>query len=149
MSRRKDLEFAVEELNNFIEIEDRIKVNLEATEESLIKGIEMIVELLETGDSITQKTLDIICDLEIDTPSDLKIIKEKSKKKKPNGREKNKFGFVVGSASQVASDLIMEGKVEDAIVSTIMADFKKEERIAKGRVKIIKRELKKRGFLNG
>lgn len=163
----EQLRSAAVDLNSSLGLEP--KINTRLPKEELQKKVAEAGELLEDGDKIQQSTADVLLELEVDVPAGVKTGKakvagtippgpntEKPKAKeaaKPKAKEKkettgaNKYGFMSGSASGDVSEFIMDGKSEADTIKMIMKDHGKDERVAKGRYKIIQRELKKRGFI--
>ena len=72
-------------------------------------------------------------------------VAEKSDKPKQAGSDK--YGFRIGSASSRASELIMGNASDDDAAKIIEKEFQKELRVAKGRVKMMRRALHRKGFL--
>ena len=147
-----------EEVNK--ELGASIKVNTKSTFAGLMEGITEAVEGYEGKAVLSQKTLDFLCEKEVDVPAQIKVkIKEvkaapakpaKEKKEKVAGEKKasaDEYGFRVGSASSRAAELIMSGKDRKHNASVIEKEFGKSFIVAEGRIKIIERELKARGFL--
>jgi len=80
------LKVAAEDLNTLYE-KPAIKINAETTDNALIAAIEKCGEGLEDGDLLTQATVDLLIELEIDVPSKIKIKKE-AKATKPAKADK-------------------------------------------------------------
>lgn len=160
----EQLRSAAVDLNSSLGLEP--KINTRLPKEELQKKVAEAGELLEDGDKIQQNTVDVLLELEVDVPAGVRTgkaekpkaketsqPKESKPKEKTKSKEKkevdgmNEYGFRAGSASGDTSEYIMKGKSEKDTVKMIMEQHGKDERVAKGRYKIIQRELKKRGVL--
>lgn len=77
---RDKLVYVAKDFNENLGLDPEIKVTTKTTVKSLMNDIKEVVEELEDGDVITQKSVEILCDLEFDLPAKLKIKKPSSKK---------------------------------------------------------------------
>jgi hypothetical protein len=99
-----------EEINK--ELGASIKVNTKSTFAGLMEGITEAVENFEGKAVLSQKSIDFLCEKEVDVPAQIKVKTKKAVVQKPKtvkgkvaGKEKDKYGFIVGSTNnKIASD---------------------------------------------
>lgn len=153
--KRDDLIYVAKELNELLSPEPSIPSNTRVKVDVLMPNIKEAAELLEDSDKLTEKTFNILLELECDIPAKVKVLKPEKKKKtatkkQPKNNQQdatNKYGFRNNSASGVTSELIMGGEDKEKAIKIIAKKFSKTEEIAKGRYYKVERELKKRGFI--
>lgn len=129
-----DLKKVAEELNETINPDPKIKVGSRSTVAELTEAIIATAAVLEDGDILTQKTIDILVGLEVDMPAKIKVKtvdkktskpkEEKTKEKKNEKVETSKFGFKAGTVHAFLDDIFADGgRTEYGIVAAIMRTF--------------------------
>jgi len=117
--KKERLEAAVADLNASLQLDPQIKYTPKSSFAYLKQEIEEVVtELLKSGDSLLESTVDTLCDLEIDVPAGVKIRKAKdSKKAKPEKVEKK------GKPEKVKTEKAKAEKKAGGKKSTVVRDY--------------------------
>lgn len=134
---------AAEELNKILDPDPSLPTDPEMDEKKLNDCLREAAMLLEETDTITHET---------DTVFKYIAVKSHKAKVLPRkesdavGRKLDKYGFTEGSASGAVISKLMKGMTIEAMTKEIQKEFKKDARVAEGRVRIIIRVVKQRGF---
>jgi len=152
---------ALKDLNEMLEPDPPL--DFECEEELLIQQLTEAAALLEASDRIDAHTDLVLKKYAVEHKASIKSVTETSmagKKSKPEKvsvkkekvsvkKEKAKtdeFGFRENSASAFAASLLKEGVTIEEATSQISKKFKKDKRVAEGRIRIIIRAVKSKGF---
>lgn len=110
-----------EEINK--ELGASIKVNTKSTFAGLMEGIKHVVENFEGKAVLSQKTIDFLCEKEIDVPAQIKV------KTKKAPVQKTKVGKVLGKEKVPTNKALLYQAWKAG-----ETDIKKLSKIAKGKV---------------
>lgn len=122
------LKNAAKELNEVLDPDPPIKITTKSTISGLTKEIKATIDLLEKGDIISQKTMDILVELEIDVVAGVKI-KDKVEKKNEKGKTAKKekdskdcdiYGYKIGSKNNLFIETVKKNPMT-------MGEIRKQE----------------------
>ena len=149
------LKAAAEDLNTLYE-KPAIKINAETTDKALIAAIEKCGEGLEDGDLLTQATVDLLIELEIDVPSKIKIKKEakvikpakadKPEKKAKTPKEKGTYISREGTQAAYIDSLLKTKLTFTELTNKFAKQYKQDPKKAAFRIKIHLAFLEKKGI---